>query len=221
MALSGTISGATAGFSSFGLWGALIGGGLGLVSDIWGAALGTDADKLQNEATALEYSTKAKETGVSIEETKSNISAYESYLANYGNYEDLQKSNFEAQSRQEFKQLITNMGLQDVASGASGRTGLSVEGVGSEAKAEAVDYAGTDLSLAGGDGRYGMAKSELWNNLDLEQKKSESQLQIYKTSLGVLQENQKLYQDAADTYTQKANDTGLFGSNGFLANLFG
>lgn len=208
MALSGTLSGATTGFTIAGPWGALIGGALGLGTDIWGATLGADASKLQDEATALEYSTKAKETGVSVEEAKSNISAYEAYLANYGNYADLQKSTFEAQSRNEFKQLLTNMGLQDVSSGMTGRTGLSVEAAGTEAKAEVVDYAGADLSLDGGDGRYGMAKSELWNNLDLEKKKAEGQLNIYKTSLGVLQENQKLYQGAAEDYTEKANASG-------------
>ena len=64
-------------------------------------------------------------------------------------------------------------------------------------------YAGNDKVLGGAEGgMYQMAKNELWGNLDTTQKQYQSQLDIFKTSLGTLQQTKGLYDEAA----QKATD---------------
>lgn len=188
--------------------GTLIGAGLGFVVDFgsWLSASANEkeADTIQAESDILGYQTSILQTKAQIDETKANISAYESFLSYFPNYKDLQKNTFEAQSRQEFKSLMNNFAMTNVAAGERGHVGGSAALFADEAKAEVVDYAGADMALGGGDGgRYEMAQTELVGSLDSQQLQAENQLGVLRSSLGYLNDTVDLY----DTALQSAKDS--------------
>jgi len=199
--LSGTGTGASIGTAIMPGIGTAIGAGLGAIFDIgsWlsGQSAQDNADILQAKSDALNYKTAALETGVAIEQAKSDISAYETFLSAFPNYADLQKNTFEASSRSEFKGLLENFGSTNVAAGVTGRSGGSAGLVSKEYEKELDDYAGIDKTLGGEGGRYQMAKTELLGNLTAEEKQATNQLGILKTSLGTLDETLGLYNEAA------------------------
>lgn len=192
-------AGATIG-SAFGPIGTAVGAGIGaiagLVTDLWGGKNDAQARILQAESDILSYKTNILSTGAEIEQTRSNISAYEDFLAAFPNYEQLQKTQFEMQSRNEFRQLRENYAGQNVMAGATGRVGGSAGLVAEEARLDLATYAGGDLEIGDDSGMYGMAKRELYGNLETTQKQYKNQLSVYQTSLGTLQETQGLYQQA-------------------------
>lgn len=176
--------------------GAGVGAIAGLVTDLWGGKNDARARILQAESDILSYKTNILATGAEIEQTRSNISAYEDFLAAFPNYEQLQKTQFEMQSRNEFRQLRENYAGQNVIAGTTGRVGGSAGMVAEEARLDLAAYAGGDLELGDDGGMYGMAKRELYGNLKTTQKQYKNQLSVYQTSLGTLQETQGLYQQA-------------------------
>lgn len=181
----------------FGKW---IGGGIGAIvgfgMDLWEANNDAKARILQAESDVLGYKTNILATGAEIDQTKANISAYEDFLAAFPNYQQLQKGQFEMQARNEFRQLRENYTIQNVAAGATGRVGGSAGLVAEEARQDLTAYAGGDMEIGDDNGLYGMAKRELWNNLDTTERQYKNQLSVYQTSLGTLQETQGLYQNA-------------------------
>ena len=207
-----TASGAAIGTAIAPGVGTAIGAGIGFIVDMgnWlgGNSAQANADVLQAKSDALNYKTSALQTGVQIEQTKSDISAYESFLAAFPNFKSLQKNSFEDQSRQEYRGLLANFAGGNAMAGATGRVGGSAGLVVEEARQELADYAGTDLALGGDDGgRYQMAKTELWGNLDAQEKQANDQLGILKTSLGVLDETLGLYNQAyADATARVASE---------------
>lgn len=192
-------AGATIG-SAFGPLGTAIGAGVGaiagLVTDLWGGKNDAQARILQAESDILSYKTNILATGAEIEQTRSNISAYEDFLAAFPNYEQLQKGQFEMQARNEFRQLRSAYAGANTVASATGRTGGSAALVSGEAKMDLAAYAGGDLEIGDDNGMYGMAKRELHGNLETTQKQYKNQLSVYQTSLGTLQETQRLYQQA-------------------------
>lgn len=199
-----TVAFASAG-SVFGPWGTGIGALIGLGFDLFGSTQDSQATAYQREAEALQYKTSALQTGIQIDQTKADISAYENYLAAFPNYADLTKSNFEAQSKQEFGSLMKNYAMQNVAAGATGRVGGSAGMVAESAKQDLTAFAGADMSLYGNDGgTYQQAKTEMLTSLDTTQKQYQSQLDIFKTSLPVLTETKALYESAAAKATDAA-----------------
>lgn len=206
---STTASGAAIGTAIAPGVGTAIGAGLGFIVDMgnWlgGSSAEASAAALQAKSDAVNYKTQALQTETQIDQTKSDISQYESFLARLPNYQALQKNTFEAQSRQEFKGLLNNFAMTNVAAGASGRVGGSLGLVSEEARFELADYAGGDLALGGDDGgRYEMAKTELWGELDAQESQARDQLGILKTSLPRLDEALGLYNQAASDATARA-----------------
>lgn len=196
---------------------AIIGAGISLYNVFASNVAQNQATAQSQDANALQYQTASLETGVQIDQTKSNISAYEDYLAAFPNYAELQKGNFEAEAKNQFNSLLGNFTAANesragvnVAAAASGRVGGSVGMIGAEAEQKTVQaddalkvYAGNDRVLGGTEGGlYQRAKDELWGNLDTTYKQYQGQLDIYKTSLGTLQQTKTLYDSAA----QKATD---------------
>lgn len=205
MALENTIGWASAGAAIGGPWGAGIGGAIGLGMDILGGGNSAKARQLDAESQALGYQTAALQTGVQIQQTTSDISAYENFLTAFPNYAELTKRNFEAESRNQFNTLLQNYAGQSVIAGETGRVGGSAGLVAAEAQSELRDYAGTDEALGGeAMGRYGMGKSELDFNLTTQQNQATSQLGILKTSLGTLEETLGLYQNAQSSAESRA-----------------
>lgn len=176
--------------------GAGVGAFVGLFTDLWGGKNDAQARILQAESDILSYKTNILATGAEIEQTRSNISAYEDFLAAFPNYEQLQKGQFEMQARNEFRQLRSAYAGSNTVASATGRTGGSAALVSGEAKMDLAAYAGGDLEIGDDNGMYGMAKRELYGNLETTQKQYKNQLSVYQTSLGTLQETQGLYQQA-------------------------
>ncbi|MBU1081615.1 MAG: hypothetical protein KKB59_14120 [Spirochaetes bacterium] len=201
LSFGGTGVGASIGTAILPGIGTAIGAGLGLLFDFvnWGSAQANEdaADALSAKSDALSYHTAALETSVAIEQANSNISAYESFLSAFPNYAELTKNSYEAQSRNEFRGLLNNYAMGNVAAGASGRVGGSAGLLTAEAQSELVDYAGADMELGGGDGgRYEMARTELYGNLTAEEEQARSQLEVLRSSLSMLDETLELYTTA-------------------------
>lgn len=205
--LGGTASGAAVGTAIAPGIGTLIGAGVGFIVDFWSwlsaSANKKKAERLQAESDILSYQTSILQTKAQIDETKANISAYESFLSYFPNYADLQKNTFEAQSRQEYKGLLSNFTGINAKAGSSGRVGGSVGLLAGEAKSELADFAGADLAIGGGDGgRYEMAQTELVGSLDSQQLQAENQLGVLRSSFGYLNDTVDLY----NTALQSAQD---------------
>lgn len=187
-------------FSKLGKFGKWIGGGIGAIvgfgMDLWEANNDAKARILQAESDILGYKTNILATGAEIEQTRANVSAYEDFLAAFPNYQQLQKGQFEMQARNEFRQLRSAYAGANTVASATGRTGGSAALVSGEAKMDLAAYAGDDLEIGDDNGMYGMAKRELYGNLETTQKQYKNQLSVYQTSLGTLQETQGLYQNA-------------------------
>jgi hypothetical protein len=189
----------------------IIGAGIALYNVFASSSANAQATSYQQEANANNYAaqaagyqTQALQTEVQIDQTKSNISAYEDYLSAFPNYAELQKNSFETQAKSTFEGLLSNYeaakesaSAVDAASGASGRSGATMALFADKANVQAgkaetglMDYAGTDKVLGGSaGGMYQQGKDELYHNLDTTQKQYQSQLDIYKTSLGTLQQS--------------------------------
>lgn len=192
LGFGGTAAGAAIG-TAIGPIGTLIGAGLGFVLDIgsWLGASETEkkAEGLQAESDILSLQTSSLQTKARIDETNANISAYESFLSLFPNYADLQKNTFEAQSRQEFKGLLSNFSMTHAAAGERGHVGGSAGLFADEARFELADFAGNDLALGGGDGgRYEMARTELQGTLDSQLAQAQNQLSVLQSSLSMNEE---------------------------------
>jgi hypothetical protein len=197
-------SGAGLGFMIGGPLGAGIGGaigaGVGFVTDLFGGGNKASARIIQARSDKLNAETAVLETGIRIQQTEADISAYDAFISAFPNYADLQKNTFEAQSRGEFRSLMNNFAMGNVSSGATGRTGGSFGMVAQEAQNELIDFTGEDMKLGGGDGgRYQMAGTELNFNLTNQEKQAKTQREILNTSLGTLGEMKDLYEHAAKT----------------------
>lgn len=135
--------------------------------------------------------------GVSIQETESNISAYESFLARYPEYAQFEEEKFKTEGEAEYRQLMENYGMINVLAGATGRTGAgtSFGAVGKQAMEGVQRFVGEDMSLDATGGLYGMGYKELMGNLQLEQETATRQLDIYRTSLDTLFESKTETED--------------------------
>jgi hypothetical protein len=203
--LNGATSGIGVGFTVGGPVGAAIGGGLGLISDIWTGGL---LSQTQNKATKLSYQAAADSIGGQILQTTSDISSYEEYLAALPKQQAIQSQQFESQARDEFSSLLGNLGMTDVAAGASDRSGLSASAVASEALGKVSDYAGGDLALGGpAKGLYEFSKDELATEQSMQTNQTTRQLDVYKQTLPVLEANKAKYEDLANGV-----DTSFWGS---------
>ncbi len=153
--------------------------------------------ELEKKLTALELKQQAGQLGVSILETESDISAYESFLARYPEYARFEEEKFKAEGEAEYRQLMENYGMINVLAGATGRAGAgtSFGEVGKQATEDVQRFAGEDMTLDKTGGLYGMGYQELMGNLQLEQEAATRQLDIYRTSLDTLLESRGEIED--------------------------
>ena len=79
------------------------------------------------------------------------------------------------QGQNNLDQLLANWSDYEVATAARGAVGGSAALVAANRKAKAVQYAGSDLSLAGDDGVYGTSLAALKSNLLQERRQAELQ----------------------------------------------
>lgn len=186
---------------------AIAGFGLSLASTFGGAGNSASSRILQGKSDKLNAEIAVLETGVKIEQTKADISAYDSFLSAFPNYAELQRNTFEAQSKGEFRGLLNNFAMGNVGAGASGRAGGSFGMMVQEAQNDLIDFAGADMQLGGGDGgRYQMAGSELNNNLTMQEQQARTQRDILGTSLGTLGEVKGLYEKAVGNANESIKD---------------
>lgn len=200
--LSNTAAGAAAGTALLPGVGTAIGAGLGLLTDIW---TGLSSSRTEKKAMKLNYQAQADALGGQVLQTKSDITSYEEYLAALPNQQALQKSEFETQAREEYYGLLNNLGMLDVAAGASDRSGLSASAVANEALGKLSDYAGGDLTLGedAAGGTYSLSKTQLVNEQTMEKNQATRQLDVYKQSLPILEANQAKYTKLASKINVK------------------
>lgn len=205
---AGTSTGAAIGTAIIGPGGGtLAGAAIGFAFDLgnWVFASGNEheAKAIQAGAEALDYRTRKLQTGLQVKQAKSDVSAYESFLAAFPGYAELQKDTFEAQSRSEFRGLLENFGSGNAIGGATGRAGGSFGLAVADAGRELADFAGSDLALGGvAGGRYQLGKDDLADNLAGQERQARGQLDILKSSIGVLEETLGIY-DKAEASAEK------------------
>ncbi|MGX8679175.1 MAG: hypothetical protein ACQGQO_08745 [Sphaerochaetaceae bacterium] len=139
---------------------------------------------------------------------KQDVQSYDDYLNNWQLSYDKQVTAQETQGKSDLSQLMANWSDAEVLAADRGASG-SMSLVARQQKQKAVDYAGSDLSLAGNDGLYGLTMNELRTTLATNKSQAEQERSIsaqkYDESLT------RQSQDYADLLTTKNNQTTALG----------
>lgn len=137
---------------------------------------------------------------------KQDVQSYDDYLNNWQLSYDKQITAQETQGKSDLSQLMANWSDAEVL--AADRGG-SMSLVALQQKQKAVDYAGSDLSLAGDDGLYGLTMNELRTTLATNKSQAESSKSIaaQKYDESLTRQNQ----DYADLLTTKNNQVTALG----------
>lgn len=108
---------------------------------------------------------------------KQDVQTYDDYLNNWQLSYDKQVTAQETQGKSDLSQLMANWSDAEVLAADRGASG-SMSLVAQQQKQKAVDYAGSDLSLAGSDGLYGLTMNELKTTLAANKSQAESGLTV-------------------------------------------
>lgn len=139
---------------------------------------------------------------------KQDVQSYDDYLNNWQLSYDKQITAQETQGKSDLSQLMANWSDAEVLAADRGASG-SMSLVALQQKQKAVDYAGSDLSLAGDDGLYGLTMNELRTTLAKNKSEAESSRSIaaQKYDESLTRQNQ----DYADLLTTKNNQVTALG----------
>ena len=182
--------------------GALVLGGISLYSQNKqakeAAELQLEQDIWDLKQDIAEITGSLATTRTAIAETEMNIGNVEDWLTLYPAYAEKEKTEMELAGRRQYRELMENYGMMNVLAGATGRAtpGTSMAVKGQQAREQVVSFVGEDLSFDPEGGLYGMAWSELLQNLEAEYTGKERQLDVYKTSLTQLGEAETGYETA-------------------------
>lgn len=105
------------------------------------------------------------------------INTYDDYLSNWQQSYDLQTKSAKAQGADNLTSLLSNWSDAEVMAADRGMGG-SMNLIANQEKQKAVDYAGSDLSLAGSDGLYGMDFANLTLGLNTAKRQAQDQRDI-------------------------------------------
>ena len=139
---------------------------------------------------------------------KQDVQSYDDYLNNWQLSYDKQITAQETQGKSDLSQLMANWSDAEVLAADRGASG-SMSLVALQQKQKVVDYAGSDLSLAGNDGLYGLTMNELRTTLAKNKSEAESSRSIaaQKYDESLTRQNQ----DYADLLTTKNNQVTALG----------
>lgn len=139
---------------------------------------------------------------------KQDVQSYDDYLNNWQLSYDKQITAQETQGKSDLSQLMANWSDAEVLAADRGASG-SMSLVALQQKQKVVDYAGSDLSLAGNDGLYGLTMNELRTTLAKNKNEVESARSIaaQKYDESLTRQNQ----DYADLLTTKNNQVTALG----------
>ena len=137
---------------------------------------------------------------------KQDVQSYDDYLNNWQLSYDKQITAQETQGKSDLSQLMANWSDAEVL--AADRGG-SMSLLALQQKQKVIDYAGSDLSLAGNDGLYGLTMNELRTTLATNKSQAESSKSIaaQKYDESLTRQNQ----DYADLLTTKNNQVTALG----------
>lgn len=138
---------------------------------------------------------------------KQDVQSYDDYLNNWQLSYDKQITAQETQGKSDLSQLMANWSDAEVLAAVRGAGSMSL--VAQQQKQKVVDYAGSDLSLAGNDGLYGLTMNELRTTLATNKSQAESSKSIaaQKYDESLTRQNQ----DYADLLTTKNNQVTALG----------
>ncbi len=105
------------------------------------------------------------------------VASYDDYLNNWQKSYDLQTRSAQAQGKSDLTALLSNWSDAEVAAADRGMGG-SMNLIANQQKQKAVDYAGSDLSLAGNDGLYGMEFANLTLGLNTAKRQAQDQRDV-------------------------------------------
>lgn len=149
------------------------------------------------EIPSLESSIGGLETNVDLwdeeyalqtGQLQQDINTVDDLLGNWQNSYDAQTRSAQSQGRSNLTSLLSNWSDAEVAAADRGMGG-SMQLIAQQERAKAVEYAGSDLSLAGNDGIFGSSYASLVANLESEKAQYESQKNLLSQSLDLTRTN--------------------------------
>lgn len=142
-----------------------------LAEDQWDVELESMRTGLENDLLTMD---------TNLEEIQQNKSNYETALANFGQYADIQKSTAQEQGRNTFNQLLGNYEGTQVALAAQGRTAGSGAAVTEQSRNALQRFAGADLAFnTTGGGLFAKQYQQLESDLGLKKQEIQSQIDIF------------------------------------------
>ncbi|NCB66799.1 MAG: hypothetical protein EOM48_11630 [Bacilli bacterium] len=161
-------------------------------------AIKTEFDTLQNVTLpSLESEIKGIETNIDLWDEEyaletgsleADINSVDDLLENWGNNYDSQTLSAQSQGRSTLNSLLSNWSDAEVAAADRGMGG-SMQLIAQQEKSKAVEYAGSDLSLAGNEGIFGSSYASLVANLISEKSQYETQRSLLSQSLDLTKTN--------------------------------
>ncbi|MEA4865355.1 MAG: hypothetical protein VB088_08155 [Sphaerochaeta sp.] len=127
------------------------------------------------------------------------INTVDDLLGNWQNSYDAQTRSAQSQGRSNLTSLLSNWSDAEVAAADRGMGG-SMQLIAQQERAKAVEYAGSDLSLAGNDGIFGSSYASLVANLESEKAQYESKRSLLSQDLNL--ESTKLNNRLSDWNAQ-------------------
>lgn len=145
---------------------------------------------LESEIKGLETNVDLWDENYNIEtgRIEADINTVDDLLGNWENSYDAQTKSTQAQGRNTLTSLLSNWSDAEVAAADRGMGG-SMQLIAQQEKAKAVEYAGSDLSLAGNDGIFGSAYASLLANLNAEKAQYQSQKNLLSQTLDLTKTN--------------------------------
>lgn len=137
---------------------------------------------------------------------KLEIQTYDDFLANWQASYDEQLLSAEQAGKSNLDSLMANWSDAEVVAADRGMGG-SMEMVANEKKQKIVDYAGSDMSLEGSDGMYGLQMNNLQIGLTSQYHQAESTLSVLNNNLSFMQQELLNEYDVQETQLDILNDT--------------
>jgi hypothetical protein len=156
-----------------------------------------------------------EEYDTQVDTAELEISQYDEFLNNWGDVYDQQMEQARMEGENQYDALMQNWANTEVVAADRGMGG-SMALIAEQERGRVEDYAGSDLSLAGDDGLYGLSIMNLRTSLQTERVRAEDTKSILESNLDSLklnleaekttQENQLgIWENTLDTHKKTKN----------------
>ena len=146
-------------------------------------------DIRQDEADIKFYNDKIalwqQDYNAQVGAANAEISTYDNFLANWQGSYNAQVTSAELEGKSNFTHLLENWSDAEALAADRGMGG-SMNLIANQEKSKVVDYAGSDLSLAGNDGLFGLEMNSLRRTLNTNKSQAENQKSVLTANLANL-----------------------------------